>query len=229
MNRFFACLVPAMFLSAASLAQTQNAPALPYSPSLDVTSMDKSIDPCVDFYQYSCGGWQKRNPIPADQTSWSVYAKLYQDNLSFCAEFWKRPPQPKVKRNQVTQEIGDFYGSCMNEAVVNQRGVKAIQPQLDAIAALQSVRGHCAADGEGHVAVWQNTALRSGFHAGSRQFRAADCRSDAGRPWPSRSRLLHKRRRQIEGDPREVCCSMCRRSSSCWGTPRTRPKRMPRP
>ncbi len=40
-------------------------PALAYTPSLDVTAMDRSADPCVDFYQYSCGGWQKNNPIPA--------------------------------------------------------------------------------------------------------------------------------------------------------------------
>ena len=141
MNRFFACFVAALLLIAASPAQSQNAPALPYSPSLDVTSMDKSIDPCVDFYQYSCGGWQKRNPIPADQTSWSVYSKLYQDNLTFLRGILEEAAAAKGKRNQVTQEIGDFYGSCMNEAVVNQRGVKAIQGQLDAIAALQAVRG----------------------------------------------------------------------------------------
>ena len=57
--------------------------ALPCSPSLDVSSMDKSVDPCVDLYHYSCGGWQTKNPIPPDQTSWSVYAKLYQDNVIF--------------------------------------------------------------------------------------------------------------------------------------------------
>ena len=38
---------------------------MPYSPSLDLTSMDRSVDPCVDFYKFTCGGWMKNNPIPA--------------------------------------------------------------------------------------------------------------------------------------------------------------------
>ncbi len=57
--------------------------ALPYTPSLDLSSMDKSADPCVDFYQYTCGGWMKSNPIPADQAAWSVYGKLSVDNQRF--------------------------------------------------------------------------------------------------------------------------------------------------
>ncbi len=58
-------------------------PRLPYTPSLDVTAMDRSVDPCVDLYTYSCGGWKQKNPIPPDQTSWSVYGKLYEDNLAY--------------------------------------------------------------------------------------------------------------------------------------------------
>ncbi len=34
--------------------------ALPYTPGLDVDAMDRSVDPCVDFYTYSCGGWRRR-------------------------------------------------------------------------------------------------------------------------------------------------------------------------
>ena len=80
MNKAISCCVVALSLLFACVAVAQSSPSpdatLPYSPSLDVTSMDKSIDPCVDLYPYSCGGWQKKNPIPPDQTSWSVYAKL---------------------------------------------------------------------------------------------------------------------------------------------------------
>src|SRR5829696_9694715 len=57
--------------------------AFPYTPGLDVTAMDRTADPCVNFYQYTCGGWQKNNPIPPDQARWSVYGKLSDDNRRY--------------------------------------------------------------------------------------------------------------------------------------------------
>ena len=113
-------------------------PALPYSPSLDVTSMDKSVDPCVDFYQYSCGGWQKKNPIPADQTSWGVYSKLYQDNLAFLRQLLEESGKTPDTSDPVGQKIGAFYAACMDESAVEKRGLAAIQAQLEAIARLKS-------------------------------------------------------------------------------------------
>src|SRR5208282_5399601 len=121
-------------------AQSKEEPALPYTPGLDVTSMDKAVDPCVDLYHYSCGGWQKKNPIPPDQTSWSVYGKLYQDNLMFLRGILEQAGSSTTQRDAVTQKIGDFYASCMDEGTAEKRGIAAIQPQLDAIAGLRSVR-----------------------------------------------------------------------------------------
>ena len=131
-----------LLLSLAAVAQTpsNSGPALPYSPSLDLSSMDKSVDPCVDLYHYSCGGWQKKNPIPPDQTSWSVYAKLYQDNLTFLRGILEQASQPNTQTNAVSQKIGDFYSACMDEGAVEKRGISPIQPELDAIAQVKSAK-----------------------------------------------------------------------------------------
>ncbi len=102
-----------------------------------MTAMDRTADPCVDFYQYSCGGWQKNNPIPPDQTSWSVYGKLYFDNLEYMRGFLEQAATEK-DRDAVTQKIGDFYASCMNETLVENLGAKPMQPDLAAVQALKS-------------------------------------------------------------------------------------------
>jgi endothelin-converting enzyme/putative endopeptidase len=136
-----------LFLVLGPLASAQNhsapsaqEPTMPYTPSLDLSSMDKSVEPCVDFYQYSCGGWQKNNPIPPDQTSWSVYGKLYQDNLNFLRGILEQAASPNRERDALTQKIGDFYGACMDESTVEKRGLAAVQPDLDAISQLESAK-----------------------------------------------------------------------------------------
>jgi putative endopeptidase len=112
--------------------------ALPYIPSLDTGAMDRSADPCVDFYAYSCGGWKKNNPIPPDQARWSVYGKLYNDNQKFLWGILDDLSKSGGKRNPVQQKIGDYFAACMDEAAVEKAGVAPLKPELDAIAALSS-------------------------------------------------------------------------------------------
>src|ERR1700757_3799219 len=111
--------------------QKEQEAVLPYYPSLDLSSMDKNEDPCVNFYQYSCGGWKKSNPIPADQTSWSVYGKLYQDNLQFLRGILEQASVNKPGRTPVEQKIGDFYAACMDAAVVEKQGLAPVRGYLE--------------------------------------------------------------------------------------------------
>jgi endothelin-converting enzyme/putative endopeptidase len=112
--------------------------ALPYSPSLDPTSMDRSVDPCTDLYTYSCGGWMKKNPIPADQPSWAVYTKLYEDNQRFLWGILQDLSQRATGRTADEQKIGDYFASCMDTSAVEKAGLAPLQPRLQRIAALKS-------------------------------------------------------------------------------------------
>ncbi len=120
--------------------QAADAPiaALPYTPSLDPDFMDRSADPCVDFYQYSCGGWMKLNPIPSDQANWGVYGKLAQDNQRFLWGILDDLSKTTAKRNPNQQKIGDYFAACMDESAVEKLGAIALKPYLDQINGLTS-------------------------------------------------------------------------------------------
>ena len=113
-------------------------PTLPYIPSLDVSAMDRSVDPCMDFYHYSCGGWEQKNPIPADQVRWDVYSKLYEDNLNYLRGILEQASTAK-NPDAVTQKIGDYYTACMDESAVEKLGAQPMQPALEQVQALKNV------------------------------------------------------------------------------------------
>ena len=78
-STFSVCLLGAALVAATAAFSQTSSSALPV---LDVSAMDRTVDPCVDFYTYSCGGWMKKNPIPPDQSNWSTYGKLQDENLA---------------------------------------------------------------------------------------------------------------------------------------------------
>jgi endothelin-converting enzyme/putative endopeptidase len=128
------------FFLACSFACAQQSAAAPSKPepALDVTSMDRSIDPCVDFFKYSCGGWIKNNPIPPDQSSWDTYSKMQDENRSRLRGILEAAAAPDPARNAATQKIGDYYSSCIDEKAIEAKGTDPLKPGLERIAKIDS-------------------------------------------------------------------------------------------
>jgi putative endopeptidase len=119
-----------------------NSPLPPSEPKelkgLDPALMDKSADPCADFYQYSCGGWLKQNPIPPDQASYGRDTELTERNRLILRDILDKAAVENSGRSSVEQKIGDYYASCMDEKAIEDNGMEALKPELDRIAALKS-------------------------------------------------------------------------------------------
>lgn len=104
--------------------------------SFDIDALDKSVDPCTDFYEYACGTWRKKNPIPPDQARWGRFNELAEYNRQLLHDILEKASANDPKRSPVIQKIGDFYQSCMDEQAVDAKGSVPLKPALDRIAAI---------------------------------------------------------------------------------------------
>jgi putative endopeptidase len=104
---------------------------------LDATAMDRSVDPCTDFYQFACGGWLKRTPIPEDRSQWTrSFSEIEKRNVATLHDILENAAKAPGD-DPVLKKIGSFYGACMDEPAIERAGTKPIEKLL---AAARSVK-----------------------------------------------------------------------------------------
>src|SRR5580693_5812604 len=100
------------------------------SPAGVTASLDRSVDPCVNFYKFSCGGWMTANPLPSDQARYGTFDQLQDRNRLVLQSMLEAASANKPGRSAIDQKIGDFYFACMDEKAIDARGTAAIKTDL---------------------------------------------------------------------------------------------------
>jgi putative endopeptidase len=114
-------------LTSAGRAQTP-AP----SSGIDLQAIDKTINPCQDFYQYACGTWMKENPVPPQYGRWGRFNELTDRNEETLHQILEDSAKHQ-QRSALDQKVGAFYASCMNEKAVNKAGAEPLKQGLEHI------------------------------------------------------------------------------------------------
>lgn len=99
----------------------------PKASGIEFDSLDRNVDPCVDFYQFSCGGWRTANPLPADKPGWNRYSSMAERNRTLLKDILEKSAGTKDQPSWMAQ-IGDDYAACMDETTIEKIGTKPLDP-----------------------------------------------------------------------------------------------------
>lgn len=94
-----------------------------------LTAMDLSVDPCDDFFEFSCGSWNKINIIPDDRASYNTFSRLGDDIQGMLKDLLEKPPSKKDR--EATRKAKFLYTSCINETLIDIQGLDPIKGLLD--------------------------------------------------------------------------------------------------
>jgi putative endopeptidase len=146
-------LISLVGLGVAAQAQTVS--------GIDLNAIDKSVEPCQNFYQYACGSWMKANPIPPQYARWGRFNELANNNQQVLHDILEDAAKHQ-DRSPIDQKIGAFYASCMNETAIDAAGDQPLQPELKRIQALKD-----KSELAGEVARFHNQGVTVFFRFGA--------------------------------------------------------------
>lgn len=103
------------------------------TPALDLSNLDTTVSPAVDFYQYSTGGWQKNNPLKPEFARFGSFDKLREDNVIRLNDLFARMTGLKTEKGSVEQKIADLYKQGLDSVRLNSEGAAPIKEDLERI------------------------------------------------------------------------------------------------
>ena len=106
---------------------------------VEAADVNRSADPCTDFYDFANGAWRAKNPIPPEMQRWSRRWAAGENSKNRLQSILEEDSAKKdLPAGSVRQQVGDFYAACMDERAVNRQGISPIRPYLEEIDGLKN-------------------------------------------------------------------------------------------
>lgn len=107
---------------------------------IDLSNLDNSVRPADDFYQYACGGWKKKNPLPAAYSRFGSFDQLQQANNKRVNEILGDLLKNTYSQGSTEQKLSDFYKLAMDSVRRNAEGVAPVMPLINEMEAAKTVK-----------------------------------------------------------------------------------------
>lgn len=145
-------VVPAGTASSSAVSTT-TAP-LPMAPPMtglsqaEEAALDRSVSPCENFFQFSCGGWMKNTTIPDDESSWMrSFSVIHESNEAMLKDIL----ESKDAKTDESKKLSAFYGACMDESGIEKQGFAPLNAELALVKSIKDAKSLAAAIGKLHA------------------------------------------------------------------------------
>lgn len=124
-------IIPMVAFASMSLSAMAQGQSQELRSGIDLTNLDNSVRPQDDFFSYACGGWMKKNPLPAAYSRYGSFDVLGEDNNKRINGILKELLSGSYANGSTEQKLSDLYKLSMDEARRNKEGVQPLMPLLN--------------------------------------------------------------------------------------------------